>query len=309
MKNIFVAEADDLEKRVDVFLSDMLPEMSRSQIQKLINDGMVEVNNNPVKANYKLKEQDEIALSVPEPREISIKPENIDIDILFEDAYIAVINKPQGMVVHPAPGNYSGTLVNALLYHCKDLSGINGALRPGIVHRIDKDTSGVLVVAKNDLAHKSLAEQIKEYSVNRIYKAIVYGNIKEPEGIIKTTIGRHPVDRKKMAVGVKNARMAETHFTVLETFKNYTYVEAKLKTGRTHQIRVHMSYINHPVVGDPKYSRGKNDLGFTAQALHAEKLGFIHPGTNNYMEFVAPLPEYFERGLNVLREKENDDAR
>ena len=304
MKKIFVIEAEDLEKRIDVFLSSMLPEMSRSQIQKLISDGAVGVNNNPVKANYKLKEQDEIVLSVPELKELSIKPENIDIDILFEDAYIAVINKPQGMVVHPAPGNYSGTLVNALLYHCKDLSGINGTLRPGIVHRIDKDTSGVLVIAKNDLAHKNLADQIKEYSVNRIYKALVYGNIKETAGIIKTTIGRHPVDRKKMAVGVRNARIAETHFTVLETFKNYTFIEAKLKTGRTHQIRVHMSYINHPVVGDPKYSRGKNSLGFSVQALHAEVLGFIHPGTNKYMEFIAPLPEYFERGLDILRRSE-----
>ena len=302
MKKIFVVEAEDSEKRIDVFLSGMLPEMSRSQIQKLISEGSVDVNNNPIKANYKLKEQDEIALSVPEPKELNIKPENINIDILFEDAYIAVINKPQGMVVHPAPGNYSGTLVNALLYHCKDLSGINGALRPGIVHRIDKDTSGVLVVAKNDLAHRSLAAQIKEHSVNRIYKAIVYGNIKETAGIIKTTIGRHPVDRKKMAVGVRNARISETHFTVLETFKNYTYVEAKLKTGRTHQIRVHMSYINHPVVGDPKYSRGKNNLGFSVQALHAEVLGFIHPSTNNYVEFIAPLPECFEKGLNTLRE-------
>ena len=304
MGKVFVVEAEDLEKRIDIFLSNVLPEMSRSQIQKLISDGSIGVNGNPVKANYKLKAQDEIVLSIPEPKELNVKPENIDIDILFEDAYIAVVNKPQGMVVHPAPGNYSGTLVNALLYHCKDLSGINGALRPGIVHRIDKDTSGVLVVAKNDLAHKSLAIQLKEYSVNRIYKAIVYGNIKETAGIIKTTIGRHPVDRKKMAVGVRNARTAETHFTVLETFKNYTYVEAKLKTGRTHQIRVHMSYIKHPVVGDPKYSRGKNNLGFTAQALHAEILGFVHPGTNNYMEFMAPLPEYFERGLSALRKSE-----
>jgi len=302
MKKIFAVKTENLEKRVDVFLSNMLPEMSRSQIQKLISDGLVDVNNNPVKANYKLKEQDEIVVSIPEPRELDIKPENIDIDILFEDAYIAVVNKPQGMVVHPAPGNYSGTLVNALLYHCKDLSGINGTLRPGIVHRIDKDTSGILVVAKNDLAHKNLAAQIKKYSVNRIYKAIVYGNVKETAGIIKTTIGRHPVDRKKMAVGAKNARVAETHFTVLEAFKNYTYIEAKLKTGRTHQIRVHMSYINHPVVGDPKYSKGKNSLGFTTQALHAEMLGFIHPGTNNYIEFIAPLPEDFKVGLNALRE-------
>ncbi|MBS3969495.1 MAG: RluA family pseudouridine synthase [Clostridia bacterium] len=301
MRKVFIVESGDSDKRIDVFLSSMLTEMSRSQIQKLISEGLVEVNNNPTKANYKLKERDEIVLSIPEPKELDVEPENLDIEILYEDAYIVVVNKPQGMVIHPAPGNYSGTLVNALLYHCKDLSGINGVLRPGIVHRIDKDTSGVLVVAKNDLAHMNLAAQIKEHSVNRIYKALVYGNLKEPAGIIKTTIGRHPVDRKKMAVGVKNARVAETHFKVLETFKNYTYVEAKLKTGRTHQIRVHMSYINHPVVGDPKYSRGKNNLGFNGQALHAEVLGFIHPGTNQYMEFKVPLPEYFERALAALR--------
>ena len=301
MRKVFVVEVENQEKRVDVFLSAVFTEMSRSQIQKLISEGLVEVNNNPVKANYKLKEQDEIALSIPEPKELSINPENINIDIIFEDSYIVVINKSQGMVVHPAPGNYSGTLVNALLYHCKDLSGINGVLRPGVVHRIDKDTSGVLVVAKNDSAHMSLAAQIKEHSVKRIYKALVYGNVKEAVGIIKTTIGRHPTDRKKMAVGVKNAKIAETHFTVLETFKNYTYIEAKLKTGRTHQIRVHMSYINHPVVGDTKYSGGKNNLGFIGQALHAEVLGFIHPGTNKYMEFTAPVPEYFERALDTLR--------
>ncbi|WP_028307428.1 RluA family pseudouridine synthase [Desulfitibacter alkalitolerans] len=301
MRKVFVIGPEDLEKRIDIFLSRVLPKMSRSQIQKLIGEGLVEVNNVSTKANYKLKEHDEVVLSIPEPKELDVEPENLDIEILFEDTYIAVVNKPQGMVVHPAPGNYSGTLVNALLYHCKDLSGINGVLRPGIVHRIDKDTSGVLVIAKNDLAHTNLAAQIKEHSVNRIYKALVCGSIKEPAGIIKTTIGRHPVDRKKMAVGVKNAKVAETHFTVLESFKNYTYVEARLKTGRTHQIRVHMSYINHPVVGDPKYSKGKNNLGFTGQALHAEVLGFIHPGTNKYMEFKAPLPEYFERALAVLR--------
>lgn len=303
MRKAFIVDADAVDKRIDVFLSKMIPEISRSQIQRLINEGMVEVNKNSVKTNYKLKEHDEIIISLPKPRELNIKPENIDINILYEDDYVIVVNKPQGMVVHPAPGNYSGTLVNALLYHCKDLSGINGVLRPGIVHRIDKDTSGVLVAAKNDLAHMNLAAQIKEHSVTRIYKTLVYGSIKEPAGIIKTTIGRHPVDRKKMAVGVKNARVAETHFKVLEKFKNYTFVEAKLKTGRTHQIRVHMSYINHPVVGDPKYSKGKNNLGFAGQALHAEVLGFIHPKNNKYMEFKAPLPDYFEKALDALRKE------
>ncbi len=301
MKTVFIIDQENIEKRIDLFLSSMLPGMSRSQIQKLINEDSVKVNNTSVKANYKLKSMDEVVLSIPEPKELDIEPENIYIDILYEDNDLVVVNKAQGMVVHPAPGNYSGTLVNALLYHCKDLSGINGVLRPGIVHRIDKDTSGVLVVAKSDKAHLKLAAQIKEHSVNRVYKALVCGKINKPSGIIKTTIGRHPVDRKRMAVGVKNAKAAETHFKVLENFKEYTFIEAKLRTGRTHQIRVHMSYINHPVVGDPKYSKGKNILGFTGQALHAEKLGFLHPDHNNYVEFMAPLPDYFQRALNTLR--------
>ncbi|KUO52458.1 MAG: RNA pseudouridine synthase [Desulfitibacter sp. BRH_c19] len=301
MKKIFIPEQDNFDKRIDLFLSSMLPEMSRSQIQKLINEGSVKVNNDNTKANYKLKDMDEIILSLPEPKPLDVEPEKIDIEILYEDSHLVVVNKPQGMVVHPAPGNYSGTLVNALLDHCKDLSGINGVLRPGIVHRIDKDTSGVLVVAKSDKAHLNLAAQIKEHSVNRVYKALVYGNINRPAGIIKTTIGRHPVDRKRMAVGVKNAKVAETHFRVLENFKDYTFIEAKLRTGRTHQIRVHMSYIKHPVVGDPKYSKAKNNLGFKGQALHAETLGFLHPDHNNYMEFKAPLPDYFQKALNILR--------
>lgn len=301
MKKVFIPEQENFDKRIDLFLSSMLPEMSRSQVQKLINEGSVKVNNASIKANYKLKERDEILLSIPEPKELNVEPENIDIEILYEDIDLVVVNKPPGLVVHPAPGNYSGTLVNALLFHCKDLSGINGVLRPGIVHRIDKDTSGVIVVAKSDKAHLNLAAQIKDHSVNRLYKALVYGNINSPAGIIKTTIGRHPVDRKKMAVGVKNSKLAETHFRVLESFKDYTFIEAKLKTGRTHQIRVHMSYIKHPVVGDPKYSKVKNPLGFTGQALHAETLGFLHPAHNNYMEFKAPLPEYFEKALRILR--------
>ncbi|MEW6623171.1 MAG: RluA family pseudouridine synthase [Bacillota bacterium] len=301
MRYIFCVNESEKQKRLDLYLTDKLERFSRSHIQKWIDDGLVKVNQMESKANYKIRENDLVSVRVPELKPLDLVPEKIDIEIVYEDEDIVVVNKPQGMVVHPAPGNYTGTLVNALVYHCKNLSGINGVLRPGIVHRIDKDTSGVLVVAKNDKAHVSLAQQIKEHSVTRIYKALVHGNITEPGGIIKTSIGRHPVDRKKMSVGVKNAKPAETMYTVLERFDNYTYIEARLKTGRTHQIRVHMAYIQHPVVGDPKYSKGKNVLGFTGQALHAATLGFKHPSTDEYMEFSAHLPAYFEKALDILR--------
>ncbi len=293
--------SDDVNKRIDVFLAQKLTNFSRNQIQKLINENSIKVNHNFVKPNYKLKEGDIVEVVLPKVKSLEILPENIPLDKLYEDEDIVIINKPQGMVVHPAPGNYSGTLVNALLYHYKKLSSINGILRPGIVHRLDKDTSGVLVVAKNDAAHLSLAKQIKEHSIKRIYRALVFGNIQEPAGIIKTTIGRHPGDRKKMAVGVKNSKNAETHFRVLERFGDYTFVEFKLITGRTHQIRVHAAYIKHPILGDPKYSSGKNNLGFKGQALHAAILGFVHPSTNKYVEFEAPLPDYFNKALNKLR--------
>ncbi|CDF57875.1 RluA family pseudouridine synthase [Thermobrachium celere] len=296
----FVVDVDDIGKRIDVYLAEMIDNMSRSQIQKIINNGNVTVNDKVVKNNYKLKEDDEIVLNLPEPVTLKVEPENIPIEIMYEDDDIVVVNKPQGMVVHPAPGNYSGTLVNALLYHCKNLSSINGVIRPGIVHRIDKDTSGVLVVAKNDLAHRSLAEQIKEHSVNRIYLAITEGVIKEDGGTINRPIARHPVDRKKMAI-VEGGREAITHFRVLERFKENTYIECKLETGRTHQIRVHMSSIGHPLVGDPVYGYKKQKYKLQGQALHATTLGFIHPTKKQYMEFTATPPSYFLELLEKLR--------
>lgn len=255
----FVVDIDNVGKRIDVYLAEMIENMSRSQIQKIISDGNVTVNEKIVKSNYKLKEDDEIVLNLPEPVVLKIEPEDIPIEIIYEDNDLVVVNKPQGMVVHPAPGNYSGTLVNALLYHCKNLSSINGVIRPGIVHRIDKDTSGILVVAKNDISHRSLAEQIKEHSVNRIYLAITEGIVKDDEGTINKPIARHPVDRKKMAI-VDGGREAITHYKVLERFKENTYIQCKLETGRTHQIRVHMSSIGHPLVGDPVYGYKKQSL-------------------------------------------------
>lgn len=296
----FIVDIDNVGKRIDVYLAEMIENMSRSQIQKIINDGNVTVNEKIVKNNYKLKEEDEIVLNLPEPVMLKVEPEDIPIDILYEDDDIVVVNKPQGMVVHPAPGNYSGTLVNALLYHCKSLSSINGVIRPGIVHRIDKDTSGVLVVAKNDISHRSLAEQIKEHTVNRIYLAITEGVIKEDYGTINKPIARHPVDRKKMAI-VEGGREAITHFNVLERFKDNTYIQCKLETGRTHQIRVHMSSIGHPLVGDPVYGYKKQKFKLQGQALHATTLGFIHPTKKEYMEFTSAPPDYFNELIEKLR--------
>jgi len=287
-------------QRIDVYLSNQVEELSRSHIQKLIEKENVLVNQKPVKPSYKLKEEDEIVLKIPLPENLKIEPENIPVDIVYEDEHLIVVNKPQGMVVHPAPGNFSGTLVNALLYHCKNLSGINGVFRPGIVHRIDKDTSGLLVVAKSDRAHLGLAEQIKNKNVTRKYIALVEGNIKDEKGTVNAPIGRHPVDRKKMAV-VKNGKEAITHYRVLERFGEYTLIEATLETGRTHQIRVHMAYIGYPVVGDPVYGRKKQRFNIKGQMLHAKVLGFIHPITNEYMEFEAPLPNYFLKVLENLR--------
>lgn len=296
----FIVDIDNVGKRIDVYLAEMIENMSRSQIQKIVNDGNVTVNEKIVKNNYKLKEDDEIILNLPEPVMLKVEPEDIPIDILYEDDDIVVVNKPQGMVVHPAPGNYSGTLVNALLYHCKNLSSINGVIRPGIVHRIDKDTSGVLVVAKNDVSHRSLAEQIKEHTVNRIYLAITEGVIKEDFGTINRPIARHPVERKKMAI-VEGGREAITHFTVLERFKENTYIQCKLETGRTHQIRVHMSSIGHPLVGDPVYGYKKQKYKLQGQALHATTLGFIHPTKKEYMEFTAAPPNYFRELIEKLQ--------
>ncbi|MDI6605043.1 MAG: RluA family pseudouridine synthase [Thermoanaerobacteraceae bacterium] len=289
----------DIGKRIDVFLASEM-DYTRSYIKKLILEGLVLVNDDTVKPNYKLKENDKITVNIPEAEKIDIEPENIPLDILYEDEDIIVINKPQGMVVHPAPGNYSGTLVNALLYHCKNLSGINGVLRPGIVHRLDKDTSGVMVVAKNDKAHLSLVNQIKDRKVLKKYVAVVEGVIKEDEGYVEAPIGRHHADRKKMAV-VEDGRYALTLYKVLKRFKNNTYVEAVIKTGRTHQIRVHMAYIGHPIVGDAVYGYKKQKFNLKGQALHARLLGIIHPAKNEYMEFEAPLPEYFVKLIEKIR--------
>ncbi|WP_058485447.1 RluA family pseudouridine synthase [Defluviitalea phaphyphila] len=302
----YVIEDKNIGKRIDLFLSEELKDVSRSFIQKLIKNKNVKVNQNYVKANYKLKLNDVIDVKIPEPEILEINPEPIELDILYEDKDIIVVNKPQGMVVHPAPGHYSGTLVNALLYHCSDdLSGINGILRPGIVHRIDKDTSGVLMVAKNDLAHQNLTLQLKEHTITRKYNAIVYNNIIKDFGTINAPIGRHPIDRKKMAVTNKNSRQAITHYTVLERFGQFTFIEAQLETGRTHQIRVHMKYIGHPLLGDPVYGPKSQPFNLNGQLLHARVLGFKHPSNNKYMEFEAPLPDYFKNIIEKLRKKSN----
>jgi 23S rRNA pseudouridine1911/1915/1917 synthase len=300
-KIVLQGEKEDEGKRIDVFLA-AESDYTRSYIKKLIVDGLVFVNGKTVKPSYKVKENDKVVVNIPEAEKIDVLPENMPLDILYEDDDIIVINKPQGMVVHPAPGNYSGTLVNALLYHCKNLSGINGILRPGIVHRLDKDTSGVMVIAKNDKAHISLSNQIKERSVFKKYVAIVEGVIKDENGKIEAPIGRHPVDRKKMAV-IEDGRYALTLYKVLERFNENTLVEAVIKTGRTHQIRVHMAYIGHPVVGDPVYGFKKQKFKLEGQALHSRVLGFIHPTKGVYMEFEAPLPEYFVRLIEILRNK------
>lgn len=291
-------------QRIDRYLSDTLEDRSRSYIQKIIKDGHVTVNQKkPVKANYRLSFGDRVEVTLPEAKEPDIEPENIPLDILYEDQDIIMVNKPKQMVVHPAPGHYSGTLVNALMYHCGDeLSGINGCMRPGIVHRIDMDTTGSLVVCKNDKAHQSLSEQLKEHSIRRIYVAIVHGNIKEDSGTVNAPIGRHPTDRKKMSTHCKNGRNAITHYKVLERFGDYTYIQCELETGRTHQIRVHMASIGHPLVGDEVYGPKKCPFkGLQGQTLHARTLGIIHPSTGEYLEVNAPLPEYFVDLLDRLR--------
>ena len=294
---------EQVNMRIDKYLSDMLPDISRSYIQKLLADGNILVNDTMVKSNYKLGTEDEISVNLPEAREPDIVPENIPLDIVYEDEDILIVNKPKGMVVHPAAGHASGTLVNAILYHCKgNLSTINGVLRPGIVHRIDMDTTGLLVVCKNDLAHQSLAEQLKVHSITRKYQAIVYDNIVEEQGTIQQPIGRHPVDRKKQAVNVRHGREAITHYRVLERFQGkYTFVECQLETGRTHQIRVHMAYIHHPLLGDTVYGPAKDRFHLQGQTLHAGVLGFVHPRTKKYVEFQAELPEYFQQLLEQFR--------
>lgn len=288
--------------RIDRYLSEKNAELSRSYLQKLLKEQGITVNGREVKANYKVQAGDEIRISLPDLSEPDILPEDIPLDILYEDEDVMVVNKPKGMVVHPSAGHTSGTLVNAILFHCQgNLSGINGVMRPGIVHRIDKDTTGAILICKNDVAHRDLAEQLKEHSIKRRYRAIVSGNLKDDEGTVEGPIGRHPVDRKKMAINYKNGKEAITHYKVLERFGNATYIECRLETGRTHQIRVHMTSIGHPLLGDEVYGSGKNPYHLQGQALHAMVLGFVHPRTGEYLEFTAPLPEYFTNLLEKLR--------
>ena len=287
--------------RIDKFLSEEFPEMSRSYIQKLIKEEQVSVNGKIVKANYKIAEADEVVLNEPELKEPDILAEDIPLDVLYEDSDLLIVNKPKGMVVHPSAGHYSGTLVNALMHHCKDdLSGINGVMRPGIVHRIDMDTTGSLLVCKNDFTHNDIAEQLKVHSIRRVYHAIVHGVIKEDEGTVDAPIGRHPVDRKKMAINHKNGKEAVTHYKVIKRFRNYTYIQCQLETGRTHQIRVHMASLQHPLVGDVVYGPAKCPFKLQGQTLHAKIIGIIHPRTGEYLEADAPLPEYFVSLLNKL---------
>lgn len=299
----FEVEAEQEGERLDKFLSIIYPEFSRAFFQKLIKSKQVSVNETPQKASYCVKIDDIVTVEIPDAVETTIEPENIPLDILYEDDDVLIVNKPKGMVVHPSAGHYFGTLVNAIMYHCKDtLSGINGEIRPGIVHRIDMDTTGSLIVCKNDEAHVNIAQQIKEHSVNRIYVGIVCGNVKEDSGTVEGAIGRHPIERKKMAINEKNGKPAITHYKVLERFKNYTYMQFKLETGRTHQIRVHMASIGHPLLGDTLYSSGRSPFKhLQGQCLHAKTIGFIHPKTGEYMEYSAPLPEYFEKLLCLLK--------
>ena len=290
--------------RIGRFLSADFEDLSRSYIQKLVKEGGVLVNGNPDKANYKVNTGDDILVRIPEPEPLDILPEDIPLDILYEDDDILVVNKPKGMVVHPAPGHYSHTLVNAVLYHCGSrLSGINGVLRPGIVHRIDKDTTGSLLICKNDRAHQILADALKEHHITRRYHAVVLGNLKDDTGTVNAPIGRHPTDRKKMSTKAPNGRRAVTHYRVLERFGDYTYIECGLETGRTHQIRVHMASIGHPILGDTVYDPAKCPFKLEGQTLHAKILGITHPATGEYMEFDAPLPDYFLSLLEQLRSR------
>ncbi|URJ44692.1 RluA family pseudouridine synthase [Paenibacillus polymyxa] len=298
----WTADSGDAKTRIDKYIAEEMKEVSRSQIQMWIGNGRVLVNGTAIKANYKLAEGDRIVLSVPEPESVDIVPENIPLDVVYEDSDVIVINKQRGLVVHPAPGHSSGTLVNALMYHCHDLSGINGELRPGIVHRIDKDTSGLLMAAKNDQAHASLAAQLKDHSVTRKYIALVHGHLSHDQGTVDAPIGRDSGDRKLFTVTERNSKHAVTHFLVIERLGDYTLLELQLETGRTHQIRVHMKFIGHPLVGDPMYGRSKG-VRMDGQALHAAELGFKHPSTGEYMEFSRPIPPDMEDVLASLRSR------
>ena len=302
MKQSYLVPEEFQGERIDKYLSEACCGLTRSYLQKLLKSQLVEVDGKAVKNSYRVSAGETVELEVPEAVEPEIEAEPIPLDILYEDKDIILINKPKGMVVHPVAGHYSQTLVNGLMYHCRgELSGINGVMRPGIVHRIDMDTTGVLIVCKNDFAHNSIAEQLKVHSITRKYYAIVHGVIGEDEGTVDAPIGRHPVDRKKMSINYKNGKHAVTHYRVLERFKQFTYVECQLETGRTHQIRVHMASLNHPLLGDSVYGPSKCPFKLQGQTLHAGVLGIIHPRTGEYMEFSAPLPEYFENLLEKLR--------
>ena len=299
-QEIFVEE-DGTDDRIDKFLAEQCEELSRSFLQKLLKSGEVSVNGQAVKASFRLSEGDLIVFEVPEAAKPEILPEPFPLDILYEDEDVILVNKPKGMVVHPAAGHYSGTLVNALMYHCRDsLSGINGVLRPGIVHRIDMDTTGVIIACKNDVSHRSIADQLKEHSITRRYQAIVHGRLKTDEGTVDAPIGRNPQDRKKMSINERNGKPAVTHYHVLNRFRDYTHIECRLETGRTHQIRVHMASIGHPLLGDAVYGPARCPYRLEGQTLHAGVLGFVHPRSGKYMEFSAPLPEYFEKLLRTL---------
>ena len=303
MKQELFPEIADSGLRIDKYLSTVNEQLSRSYIQKLLKSGLVLVDGKPVKASYQVEEGEVISLDIPEAVEPEIEPEDMDLDILYEDKDLLIVNKPKGMVVHPAPGHPDGTLVNAIMYHCKEsLSGINGEIRPGIVHRIDQDTTGSLIVCKNDQAHIKIAEQIKVHSINRIYRGIVIGHPAEDEGLVHAPIGRNPNDRKKMAINEKNGKDAITHYRLLKRFKDYSYMEFKLETGRTHQIRVHMASIGHPLLGDVLYGPKKCPYKLQGQTLHAAVIGFVHPTSGEYLEVEAPLPDYFKYLLEILPE-------
>ena len=300
-KHCFTADIEHEDQRIDRYLTEMLPEQSRSFFQKLIRDGFVMVNHIIVKVNYRLKTGDVIEIDIPDAVPTEIVPENIPLDILYEDDDLLIVNKPKGMVVHPAVGHSTGTLVNAIMYHCQgNLSGINGEIRPGIVHRIDKDTTGSLIICKNDEAHRNIAEQIKEHSVTRRYVGVVAGTFSEESGTVEGAIGRHPNDRKRMTINEKNGKPAVTHYRVLQTLKGASFMEFELETGRTHQIRVHMASISHPLLGDTVYGNSKNPYKLQGQALHARTIGFIHPTTGDYIEVSAPIPEYMTELVRKL---------
>lgn len=292
---------DDEDERIDKWISNTLKSLSRSYIQKLIKDNLLFVNDKPQKASYRIKVDDEIRFQIPDAVAPVIPAEDITLNILYEDSDLLIVDKPKGMVVHPAPGHYSGTLVNAVMFHCKDnLSGINGVMRPGIVHRIDRDTTGALIICKNDMAHQYIAAQLKAHSITRKYRAIVHGRLPLEEGCIDAPIGRDVKERKKMAVNHQNGKHAVTHYKILKTYKEYTYIECQLETGRTHQIRVHMASIGHPLLGDEIYGSRKTNFRLNGQTLHAMTIGFIHPSTEKYLEIEASLPEYFQHLLSVL---------